>query len=828
MTRSALVALATSLATSLSAQCPLDWTSGGPQSALSGLSGCSVLWDPDGAGPQPFRLVLGGVLLVGGDQPVNARVTTWDGTRWEALGTGPGTSGSVDDLTVWNGQLVAAGSFGGGGVDGLAAWTGSAWQPLSPLYPPGAVERLAVWNGDLVTAANGATGPTLRKITGTTLTALPAPPTLTFLHAMTSYQGLLCVAGRTTSGAGVLERWNGSTWLPSITATNAITRLAVRSALAVGATDVLYAGGQFTGIGTTAAAYIASTNGGASFAWSAVGAGLPGPCTSLHARSVGLTGYTIVASTTSVTSQTVRYSLSPLGGTPSWVAMGNARLTSLAYFGGAYHGTSAFQLVTCLRFDGSSWLPVRGMGLDGEVRALAPLGAEMVVAGDFTTDGSTALNGIARWDGVAFQALGSGITGTSVDAVAQLANGDLIAGGEFATAGGVPAANVARWNGSTWSAIGSGCNGQVLALVQMPNGDLIAGGAFTAAGATPCSHIARWNGSSWSPIGAGVDDDVRALAVTPGGVLIAAGWFLAAGGLASNHVAQWNGANWLPLGAGLNGTVHALAVRPNGDLVAVGSFTASGVFPAYQCARWNGTAWQAMGTASASSSDTRAVVVLPDGDVVAGRGFHQPTEQWDAGIARWSGTAWSGFGSGLANVALLPVSVRAMALSRSGELVVGGSFDIAGGQTSFSLAKLTTGCPASALPYGTGCNSAVGTLTIRADTLPWLGASFRTTTSGVAANTVCLGVIGFTQVAIPLQTLLPQGQPGCTLLTTPDVTMVLAPGAGTAHSVLPLADDPALVGASFCQQTVPLELAGAGAIAAIRASNALWLVIGAL
>ena len=36
---------------------------------------------------------------------------------------------------------------------------------------------------------------------------------------------------------------------------------------------------------------------------------------------------------------------------------------------------------------------------------------------------------------------------------------DLYAGGYFTTAGGVPANCIAKWNGSAWSALGSGMSG---------------------------------------------------------------------------------------------------------------------------------------------------------------------------------------------------------------------------------------------------------------------------------------------------------------------------------------------------------------------------------
>ena len=132
------------------------------------------------------------------------------------------------------------------------------------------------------------------------------------------------------------------------------------------------------------------------------------------------------------------------------------------------------------------------------------------------------------------------------------------------------------------------------------------------------------------------------------------------------------------------------------------------------------------------------------------------------------------------------------------------------------------------MTYGTGCSSAIGPIVITPDTLPWIGASFRTSTTGLAANSLCFAVIGFSQSAIPLNTLHPQGQPGCSLLTSPDLTMLVAQTAGVARSEFALPPAPALIGMTFFQQTLPIEFDLAGAIAAVRGSNAITATIGTL
>src|SRR5256885_7069603 len=92
----------------------------------------------------------------------------------------------------------------------------------------------------------------------------------------------------------------------------------------------------------------------------------------------------------------------------------------------------------------------------------------------------------------------------SVYAVAAMPDGGLIAGGRFAMAGGVAANCIARWDGRAWNPLGTGItSGTVLSMASLPNGDLIVGGGFITAGGLTAHGVARWNGSSWSSLGAG-------------------------------------------------------------------------------------------------------------------------------------------------------------------------------------------------------------------------------------------------------------------------------------------------------------------------------------
>ncbi len=95
---------------------------------------------------------------------------------------------------------------------------------------------------------------------------------------------------------------------------------------------------------------------------------------------------------------------------------------------------------------------------------------------------------VARWDGAAWQPIGTGISG-NVNAL-EVFRGALIAGGEFT------GNNIARWDGSLWQQLGGGLGGGIVyALTEWNAGasnQLVAGGFFVTAGGNISVNFARW------------------------------------------------------------------------------------------------------------------------------------------------------------------------------------------------------------------------------------------------------------------------------------------------------------------------------------------------
>jgi hypothetical protein len=181
--------------------------------------------------------------------------------------------------------------------------------------------------------------------------------------------------------------------------------------------------------------------------------------------------------------------------------------------------------------------------MNGGVEALAVSGTNLYAGGSFTTAGGLTANCIAKWNGSAWSALGSGMGGAPDPSVPPdvralaVTGTDLYARGYFTTAGGVGANRIAKWNGSAWSALGSGMDWTVEALaVSWTN--LYAGGAFTTAGGTTANYIAKWDGSAWSALGSGMDGSVTALAADGAKRLFLGGTFYFAGTNASPYIAE--------------------------------------------------------------------------------------------------------------------------------------------------------------------------------------------------------------------------------------------------------------------------------------------------
>jgi hypothetical protein len=88
-------------------------------------------------------------------------------------------------------------------------------------------------------------------------------------------------------------------------------------------------------------------------------------------------------------------------------------------------------------------------GFEGGVSAVAFMGTDMYVGGNFKTVNGVEVPYIAKWDGASWSPLGGGLD-DGVNALAVV-GGDLYAGGAFQNADGASARNIARYGRSPWA-----------------------------------------------------------------------------------------------------------------------------------------------------------------------------------------------------------------------------------------------------------------------------------------------------------------------------------------------------------------------------------------
>jgi hypothetical protein len=264
---------------------------------------------------------------------------TFSDANWVSLGGFPGASSSVyAAVTDGSGNLYIGGQFtvvGNTLANYIAEWNGSSWSALGSGMNIG-VYALAVSGGTL-------------------------------------YAG-----GSFTTAGGIaatnIAQWNGSSWSALGSGMSGLYGYAYVSALAVSG-STLYAGGNFTSAGGSAANYIAQWNG---TTWSALGSGMNG------------NGY---------------YGLNV-----SALAVSGSTL----YAGGEFTNAGGSAANNIAQWNGSSWSAL-GSGIGDEyggVGALAVSGSTLYAGGFFTKAGSANATNIAKWNGSSWSALGSGMSYT--------------------------------------------------------------------------------------------------------------------------------------------------------------------------------------------------------------------------------------------------------------------------------------------------------------------------------------------------------------------------------------------------------------------------------
>lgn len=607
---------------------------------------------------------------------VLAGAARFDGTQWQPIPS-PGAAASSGGAAIsWNGSLYASGwvSLPGGQVrGGIYRWNGSGWDLLTE--EGSAPSCFATFQGDLLAGnfrtSGGASG--VFRYNGTTWTQMGQ--TLSSGYGVVSLHvhnnelyagGWFEIPG--DSNARSIVKWNASTSQWSIVGNDVVFGVYDLTTF----NNRLVLGGTFYQAGSQSNAQrgIAFWNG-------------------------------------------TNWNDSPIGLAQTSNGLNDGQVQCLAQFQGNLYVGGFFSQIggvwspNIARWNGSTWSAL-GRGLSGKffpgINALAPYQGQIAAGGFFDAADGTRVRNLAFWNGTAWSPLGGGVVNSSATiydprVYALYAEGtDLYVGGLFTGGvGGFFSQGITKWNGSAFENVGSaGVNFSVNAITRYHGDLIVAGNLFGGSGDT--QRIRRLTAGEFENLGNGLSDTVNTFAsigalVVHNDELIAGGRFNASGALPLANIAAWNGTSWRSLGAGFNSDVSELVVW-NGQLIALGSFNASGATPLPRgIAIWNGTAWQALGT----PPSTPSTIFVHNAELYAAL---VSTNQQR--LARWTGSSWQ-----VLNPSLGAPNFINAAISDGNSILLAADFRNAAGSPIASLTRWQCACPADLAGAGDEPDGAV-------------------------------------------------------------------------------------------------------------------------
>ncbi|NIR69773.1 T9SS type A sorting domain-containing protein [candidate division KSB1 bacterium] len=413
-------------------------------------------------------LIVGGLFETAGGSTAH-RIAKWSGSGWSSIGEGEnnGVTGLVEAIAVDGSQIYVAGQLNRAGSVGahyIARWDGSNWSALA--------------NQD----NNG-----LRN----------------HVQAIAAGRHEAYVGGGFTEAGGILvnyiAKWDGSKWSPLGQGVDNPV-----SAIALSGSDV-FVGGGFTQAGGTGSNFIAKWDGSS---WSPLGDGLSGNFygdSVPQANSIVVVGGEVyVGGNFTSAGQISANNIAKWNGS-NWSALGSgvngevegmAVVGSNVYVGGEFDAAGGEGADEIAMWDGSSWHALES-DVNLTFRAIAVnLEGEIIVTGPFFDPFGNSLFDVAKWDGNNWIPLGDGVVSGSpspdrIDSITAWRNFIYVCG-RFAQIDNVSANNIARWDGISWIALGSGISGCDVMDVSTV-GELFVGGSLKKAGGKPSIFFANWH-----------------------------------------------------------------------------------------------------------------------------------------------------------------------------------------------------------------------------------------------------------------------------------------------------------------------------------------------
>ena len=352
---------------------------------------------------------------------------------------------------------------------------------------------------------------------------------------------LALTAARTTSHTVTASNSGGSTGVSlDVTVAPPFGTNGDVRAIAIGADETVYLGGDFTQVGPV-------TGGGVPLnASTGATAALPSVAGTVHAVAADGVGGWYLGGYFSGVGGTPRSNLAHIlaDGTldATWNPSANSSVDALAVSGSTVYAGGYFTTVGGLTrnhlaaIDSSGAVTSWNPNANSSVDALAVSGSTVYAGGRFTTVGGLTRNRLAAIDSSGAVISWDPNANDSVDALA-VSGSTVYVGGRFTTVGGLTRNHLAAIDSSgavtSWN---PNADFSVIALA-VSGSTVYAGGDFTTVGGLTRNHLAAIDSSgavtSWNP---NAGSAVYALAVS-GSTVYAGGDFTTVGGLTRNHLA---------------------------------------------------------------------------------------------------------------------------------------------------------------------------------------------------------------------------------------------------------------------------------------------------
>lgn len=695
----ALVGLAGLAAPALAQSCPGGLQRGDGYPGLGAIgsfrnippqSNAAVVWDPDGAGPLPEELVVGGAFS-GVDGVLANGIAAWDGRQWAALGSGLTASsasngGGVTALAVHNGELYAAGYFAlapnTGQLMQVAKWDGTNWTLVGATFS-GTLNALTSFNGNLYVGGRFSVsgGANIAKLVGNTWTGLGSGNIeLGTRVDSLAVQGEALLVGGYFNQNLVRIAANGSR-TPLGALQFSFSPSGSITSILVDGTDV-YIAGDFR-LQNNTQPFVMKYDG---TTWTP----LQAPAGSGRRRVVDFNS-SIYLSTGMASSPTalLRWNGAawvPVDPDESFVwAQSAADVAALGVFqnhlvlGGSFAGLihtalptdTPRQLFSLAQMSTDESIAPISRGLGARVSSLIEYQGRPIVSGRFTSIGPAGggpqtagqPGRLAQLDDDGFWVpFAGGLPDNNIWASTSY-NGQVVVGGEPFSVGGVSNAVVAAWDGTTWHDMSAGALNFPVSL-RATGSDLWAGFETTPDLYAPLA-VGHWNGTSWDVFSS----------VSGYSELTSVGTEFYVTDNSTQKVLRWNGTGLEELPLPLTeANVRIIGVF-QGDLVGVSGGT--------RMYRWDGAEWASAGKAPLAGLPATSHLgnsVESHGVMYVGTNY-PTTQQLGEAVLSWDGHAWGSLGlmnsnPGFSNGITFSGSVRPPSLLAHGtdEVFVGGAF----------------------------------------------------------------------------------------------------------------------------------------------------------